>query len=277
MASDRIARAPAGLQAVQGGRQGAREAVLPLRDAPRHDHVARRRDRDHRARGHLEVDASRATTRAPPRAGSASSTTSRPTRAPSASSRGPTGTSTSSSTCCGSSSGRPRSSSARSGSRRSCSCCCSRCRSSTCAPSGGRCGARSRWSPRPRRPLDGHPDLPGRDREGGARLGADPATSRPGRRRRASSTTRTRSRARSSSPRSAASTATPTSARATTTSARPTSRAEGAKNKGIAFEIAHLKCPSCVNTGSPMPSSRPRGSKNLTELATFLDASKGPK
>ena len=42
------------------------------------------------------------------RAGSGSSTTSRPTRARSASSRGPTGTSTSSSTCCGSSSGRRR-------------------------------------------------------------------------------------------------------------------------------------------------------------------------
>ena len=44
-----------GLQAVQGGRQEAREAVLPVRDAPRHDHVARRRGRDHRARGDLEV------------------------------------------------------------------------------------------------------------------------------------------------------------------------------------------------------------------------------
>ncbi len=30
--------------------------------------------------------------------------------------------------------------------------------------------------------------------------------------------------------------------------------AEGAKNKGIAFEVAHLKCPACVNPGSPMPS-----------------------
>ena len=29
---------------------------------------------------------------------------------------------------------------------------------------------------------------------------------------------------------------------------------EGTKNKGIAFQIAHLKCPGCVNTGSPMPS-----------------------
>ena len=57
----------------------------------------------------------------------------------------------------------------------------------------------------------------------------------------------------------------------------PDLSAEGAKNKGIAFEIAHLKCPSCVNKGSPMPSFATQGIKNLTELATFLDASKGPK
>jgi menaquinol-cytochrome c reductase cytochrome b/c subunit len=57
----------------------------------------------------------------------------------------------------------------------------------------------------------------------------------------------------------------------------PDLSAEGAKNKGIAFEIAHLKCPSCVNKGSPMPSFATQGIKNLTALATFLDASKGPK
>ena len=34
----------------------------------------------------------------------------------------------------------------------------------------------------------------------------------------------------------------------------PDLSAEGAKNKGIDFQIAHLKCPSCVNSGSPMPS-----------------------
>ena len=34
----------------------------------------------------------------------------------------------------------------------------------------------------------------------------------------------------------------------------PELTAEGAKNKGIAFQIAHLKCPACVNAGSPMPS-----------------------
>ena len=34
----------------------------------------------------------------------------------------------------------------------------------------------------------------------------------------------------------------------------PELTAEGAKNKGAAFQIAHLKCPACVNPGSPMPS-----------------------
>ena len=75
VASDRIAERQQRLQAVQGGRQGAREAVLPLRDAPRHDHVARRRGRDHRARGRLEVVDPRQPRRAPSRAGSGSSTT----------------------------------------------------------------------------------------------------------------------------------------------------------------------------------------------------------
>jgi len=57
----------------------------------------------------------------------------------------------------------------------------------------------------------------------------------------------------------------------------PNLSAEGAKNKGIAFEIAHLKCPACVNSGSPMPSFAGLGEENLRKLATFLDASKGGK
>jgi menaquinol-cytochrome c reductase cytochrome b/c subunit len=57
----------------------------------------------------------------------------------------------------------------------------------------------------------------------------------------------------------------------------PNLTAEGAKNKGIAFQIAHLKCPSCVNSGSPMPSFAGLGDVNLKELATFLEASKGGK
>jgi mono/diheme cytochrome c family protein len=52
---------------------------------------------------------------------------------------------------------------------------------------------------------------------------------------------------------------------------------EGAKNKGIQFQIDHLKCPSCVNPGSPMPQFAPLGEDNLRKLATFLEASKGPQ
>ena len=57
----------------------------------------------------------------------------------------------------------------------------------------------------------------------------------------------------------------------------PELTAEGAKNKGIAFQIAHLTCPSCKNPGSPMPSFAGLGPANLRKLATFLEASKGGK
>ena len=57
----------------------------------------------------------------------------------------------------------------------------------------------------------------------------------------------------------------------------PDLSAEGAKNKGIKFQIDHLKCPSCVNPGSPMPPFAALGEDNLRKLATFLEASKGPK
>ncbi len=55
----------------------------------------------------------------------------------------------------------------------------------------------------------------------------------------------------------------------------PDLTAEGAKNKGLAFEIAHLKCPACVNPGSPMPSFAGLGTVRLAQIAAFLDASKG--
>jgi menaquinol-cytochrome c reductase cytochrome b/c subunit len=57
----------------------------------------------------------------------------------------------------------------------------------------------------------------------------------------------------------------------------PNLTAEGAKYKGIAFQIAHLKNPSSVNAGSPMPSFQGLGEQNLIALANFLEASKGPK
>ena len=57
----------------------------------------------------------------------------------------------------------------------------------------------------------------------------------------------------------------------------PDLTAEGAKNKGIAFQISHLKCPGCVNAGSPMPSQALLGDDNLKAIAAFLEASKGVK
>jgi len=57
----------------------------------------------------------------------------------------------------------------------------------------------------------------------------------------------------------------------------PDLSAEGSKQKGIKFQIDHLKCPSCVNAGSPMPPFADLGEDNLHKLATFLEASKGSK
>jgi menaquinol-cytochrome c reductase cytochrome b/c subunit len=57
----------------------------------------------------------------------------------------------------------------------------------------------------------------------------------------------------------------------------PDLSAEGAKNKGKDFQIQHLKCPSCVNAGSPMPRFAAFPNDQLNQLATFLEASKGPK
>jgi mono/diheme cytochrome c family protein len=52
---------------------------------------------------------------------------------------------------------------------------------------------------------------------------------------------------------------------------------EGSKKKGIQFQVDHLKCPSCVSPGSPMPVFEQLGEENLHKLAVFLEASKGPK
>lgn len=52
---------------------------------------------------------------------------------------------------------------------------------------------------------------------------------------------------------------------------------EGKKAKGVDFQIRHLKCPSCVNPGSPMPSFADFSDKQLKDLAVFLEASKGEK
>lgn len=55
----------------------------------------------------------------------------------------------------------------------------------------------------------------------------------------------------------------------------PDLTAIGRRHLGIPFQIAHLKCPSCVNPGSPMPPSRSLGREQLRWLALFLEASKG--
>lgn len=55
----------------------------------------------------------------------------------------------------------------------------------------------------------------------------------------------------------------------------PDLSAEGSKGKGVQFQIDHLKCPSCVNPGSPMPAFQQLGDENLRKLASFLEASKG--
>jgi menaquinol-cytochrome c reductase cytochrome b/c subunit len=49
----------------------------------------------------------------------------------------------------------------------------------------------------------------------------------------------------------------------------------GSRNLGIQFQINHLKCPSCVNAGSPMPPFASLGEERLHQLAVFLEASKG--
>jgi mono/diheme cytochrome c family protein len=56
----------------------------------------------------------------------------------------------------------------------------------------------------------------------------------------------------------------------------PDLTAEGTNNRGIQWQIDHLKCPACVNPGSPMPAFATLGDEQLRQLAIFLEASKGP-
>jgi cytochrome c oxidase subunit II len=55
----------------------------------------------------------------------------------------------------------------------------------------------------------------------------------------------------------------------------PDLTAIGSRNLTLQFQIQHLQCPSCVNPGSPMPPFKSLGVQRLTQLATFLNASKG--
>ena len=52
---------------------------------------------------------------------------------------------------------------------------------------------------------------------------------------------------------------------------------EGSKGKGVQWQVDHLKCPSCVSPGSPMPAFANLGDDNLRKIAVFLETSKGPQ
>lgn len=57
----------------------------------------------------------------------------------------------------------------------------------------------------------------------------------------------------------------------------PDLTAIGTRRLGIDFQIRHLKCPSCVTPGSPMPKFESLGDARLRQLAIFLEASKGKR
>lgn len=52
---------------------------------------------------------------------------------------------------------------------------------------------------------------------------------------------------------------------------------EGDRNRGIEWQIEHLRCPACVTPGSQMPGFADFTDEQLRQLAIFLDASKGPQ
>ena len=53
--------------------------------------------------------------------------------------------------------------------------------------------------------------------------------------------------------------------------------ARGREEQGHRSSRSTTSMPACVNPGSPMPSFAGLGEENLRKLATFLEASKGPK
>jgi hypothetical protein len=55
----------------------------------------------------------------------------------------------------------------------------------------------------------------------------------------------------------------------------PDLTAYGDLHRGYAFDIRFLRCPTCVDSGSPMPAFDSLGSKQLRQLAVFLEASRG--
>ena len=57
----------------------------------------------------------------------------------------------------------------------------------------------------------------------------------------------------------------------------PDLSAEGAKGRGIPYQTAFLKCPSCLHQGSQMPPVSALSAAELRQLAVFLEASKGKR
>ena len=56
----------------------------------------------------------------------------------------------------------------------------------------------------------------------------------------------------------------------------PDLSAEGAKGRGIEWQVAHLKNPSCKTPGSPMPSFAALGDENLTQDRHLPRGLEGP-
>ena len=56
----------------------------------------------------------------------------------------------------------------------------------------------------------------------------------------------------------------------------PDLSAEGAKGRGEEFQIDHLKCPSCVNPGSPMPPFANFTDEQYQQLADLPRRVEGP-
>ena len=124
-------------------------------------------------------------------------------------------------------------------------------------------------------PLDGGADVEGRDRVGGARLRGDRRTCRTGSSRRSCRRT-----AQPGAKLFAVAGCTACHTYLGTGSSNlgaPDLTAIGTRNLGIDFQINHLKCPSCVNPGSPMPKFASLGDERLRQLAVFLEASKGKR
>ena len=54
----------------------------------------------------------------------------------------------------------------------------------------------------------------------------------------------------------------------------PDLSAEGRRRRGIAWQIAYLRCPSCVASGTRMPRFANLSAVTRRQLAIFLEASK---